>query len=44
MRHVHIVVIAQGECRKTYRLYPRMKGEEGIRILIRLYVGSYQNS
>ena len=42
MRHVHIVVIAQGECCKTYGLYPRRKGEDGITILVHLYVGSYQ--
>jgi hypothetical protein len=42
MRHVHIVVIAQGECCKTYGLYPKRKGEGEILILVRLYVGSYQ--
>ena len=34
----------RGECYKTYGLYPRRKGEGGILILVRLYVGSYWNS
>jgi len=42
MSHAHIVVVAQGECCKTYGFYPRRKGGGGILILVRSYVGSYQ--
>jgi hypothetical protein len=34
MRHVHIMVIVQGECCKTYGLYSRRKGEGEIWILV----------
>ena len=32
---------ANGECCKTYGLYPRRKGEGGILNLVHLYVDSY---
>ena len=44
MRHVHIVVIAQGECCKTYGLWNIERGEGGILILVRLLYGRLPNS